>query len=127
MGANDGGIDHLDAVGASAGLVQRLQYHVPDPRLRPAPELAIDRVPGAEMAVQITPCGPCSGDPEYPIEHQSMITRPPTSPRTPLDYERLEKGPLLIRHQTSNQHRSPQRTALNQRSADLGILFVHTT
>lgn len=42
MGANDGGIDHLDTVVARPGLVQRFQHHVPDPRLRPAPELAVD-------------------------------------------------------------------------------------
>lgn len=41
-GANDGGIDHLDAGGARAGLVQRLQHHIPDPRLRPASALAIE-------------------------------------------------------------------------------------
>ena len=32
MGTDDAGIDHLDAGVTFAGLVQRVQHHVPDPR-----------------------------------------------------------------------------------------------
>lgn len=32
MGADDGEVDHLDAVMVRAGLVQRLQHHIAAPR-----------------------------------------------------------------------------------------------
>ena len=69
MGANDGGIDHLDAVVARPGFVQSLQHHVPDARQRPAPELAADRVPLIKMTVQVTPGRARASDPEDPIKH----------------------------------------------------------
>lgn len=127
MGADDGGIDHLDAAMPCAGLVQRLQHHLPGPRQRPAPELPIDRVPLAEMAVQVTPGRACPSDPEHSVQHPSVITRTPPPSRPLLDNERLEERPFLVRHQTTNQRHSPQRAALNQSSGDLGIHFVHTT
>lgn len=55
MSADDARIDHLNAVGASASLLQPLQRHIPDPHLRLVPALAIDGVPGAEMDVQDSP------------------------------------------------------------------------
>ena len=125
MGADDGGIDHLNAGKTFAVLVQRLQHDVPGLRLCPAPEPA-DRVPCPEMAVQITPCSPSPGDPEHSVQHQPVIARPPPPPWPHLDHERLEERPLRIRHQSTTQGCSPQRTALNQRSGDLGIHFVHT-
>jgi hypothetical protein len=127
MGANDGGIDHLDAVLALPALVQRRQQHIPHPTQGPAPELAIDRVPFAEMVVQIAPGRARSGDPEHPVQHQPVIPGPTTAPRTALDHQRREERPLLIRHQTTNQDRSPQRAALNQRSDDLGIHLINRT
>lgn len=108
MGANDGGIDHLDAVLTLPGLVQRPQQHVPHPTLGPAPELPVDRVPFAKVVVQVTPGRPRPRDPEHPVQHQPVIPGPTTAPRTALDHERREERPLLIRHQTANQHRSPK-------------------
>ena len=125
MDADDGGIDHLDAVVARAGVVHRPQHHVPEPRLRPAPELTIDQVPCAEVAMKITPCGARPGDPEHPVQHQPMITRPSTAPWSLLDHEGVEEGPFLVRHQTTNQHHSPQRAALNQSKGDCGTPCPH--
>ena len=73
MSANNGGINHLNTVLTLPGLVQRLQHHVPEPRQRPTPKLAVDRVPLAKMAVQITPGRARSSDPEYPVKHQTVI------------------------------------------------------
>lgn len=68
IGANNGGIDHLNAIVTFAGLVQRLQHHVPDSRQPPTPELPVDRVPLAELAVQSTSGRACPGDPEDPVQ-----------------------------------------------------------
>ncbi len=51
VGAHDGQVDHLHAVLAFAALVEVRQYHIPNARRRPAPELAVDRAPLAEMIV----------------------------------------------------------------------------
>jgi hypothetical protein len=49
MGANDGAVDHLEGVRDQPALVQGLQYPFPQPSQRPAPELAVDRRPLAEL------------------------------------------------------------------------------
>jgi hypothetical protein len=56
-----------------------------------------------------------------------VISRTPTPTRARLDQERRKEPPLIIRHQSTNQSRSPQGAALNQRSDDLGIHFVNRT
>ena len=61
------------------------------------------------------------------VAMRKVITRATAAPRTRLDHERREEPPLLIRHQTTNQSRSPQRAASNQRSDDFGIYFVNRT
>jgi hypothetical protein len=63
--------------------------------------------------------------PNNPPLHQPVVPGPPATPRTHLDHEWREERPLLIRHQTMNQGRSPQRTSLESAISRLGILFLN--
>jgi hypothetical protein len=66
VGAYDGAVDHLHAVLPQAAVVERLQNDVPGSGKRPAPELAVDRRPFAEVFVQVTLRHAGARDPEYP-------------------------------------------------------------
>lgn len=126
VSANNRAVDHLEAGLAGAAVVQRLQHHVPDAGERPAPELAIHRVPGPEVLMKVPPRRARSRNPEYPIQNKSVVNRRAATPPGRSRQERLEKLPLIIRHQTTNHATLPQRAALNQSLTDLGIHFVHS-
>jgi hypothetical protein len=49
MRPNDGRIDHLQRRIAHAAAGERLQDHIPDAAVGPAPELSEDRIPVAEF------------------------------------------------------------------------------
>lgn len=127
MRPDNGAVDHLDALADPFGLVQGFQQKVPHSGKRPAPELPIDRRPLAEMFVQIPPLRPGAGDPENPIENEAVVLRPSPAMRAANRHERLETGPLLIRHQSPNQGRLVPKATLNQKLALIGILFVNRT
>ena len=55
VGPDNGAINHLDTVGHRAALIEGVQQNLPNPGQCPAPELPIDRLPLAEMIVQVTP------------------------------------------------------------------------
>ena len=77
----------------------------------------------SKVFIQIATWRAGRGDPERPVENLAAILRTPTTHRTRLDHERCQEHPLLIRDQTSNHDRSPQRAALRQRLVDSGTLF----
>jgi hypothetical protein len=70
-----------------------------------------DRIPVAELLRQVAPRRASSHQPKDRVEHTTMVARRPTAAA---DQERLEIRPLIVRHQSANHRRSPQRAALNQ-------------
>lgn len=117
--ANDGGIDHLQAVRYGSALAQSLEHQLPDASQRPAAELAIDPRPGTEIVVKITPQNASTCDPEHAIQHPSVIRGRPASLAAARHHEGLEKRPLLVRHQPANQDRLPN-ASLESRFDRLG-------
>jgi hypothetical protein len=101
-------VDHLQAGLAAAAVVERFEQQLPQARQRPAPELAINRRPFAEMLVQVAPgyAGACN--PENPVQNKPMISRTPPAARSSLDHERLKTRPFLIAHQTPDQGSLPK-------------------
>jgi hypothetical protein len=93
-------VDHLQAGVAAAAVIEGFEQQLPQAGQRPAPELAIDRRPFAEMFVQITPGNAGPRNPENPIQNKTMIPRATTTARTAFDHERLKTGPFLVAHQT---------------------------
>jgi hypothetical protein len=71
----------------------RLRPTPPSSRPRPPPppasELPVNRAPLAELAVQITPSRPRTGDLEDPVQRQPVISRPPHPPRPLLNLKQL--------------------------------------
>jgi hypothetical protein len=99
MRPDDGAVDHLQAGLDVIGIVQRLQYRVPQAADRPTAELPIDRTPLAEVLRQVTPrrARPC--DPEHAVQQKPMIAAWPPTLGASLCHEGLEERPFLIRHQ----------------------------
>ena len=62
-------VDHLQAGVATATVVEGFEQQLPQAGQRPAPELAVDRRPFAEMFVQVAPGYARPGYPENPIQH----------------------------------------------------------
>jgi len=103
MCPNDGAVDHLQAVGNGFGLVQRFKQKIPEARLGPAPELAIDRGPFTKEVWQIPPLHSSARDPEHAVQDQPVILRRTAPLRTGFYNERRKKRPLLIAHQSTDQ------------------------
>ena len=118
MRPHDGRIDHLHAALWALALVQGPQHQFPDASQRPAPELPVHRRPLTEILVQITPGSTRARDPEYAVQHPSVILRRPTALPASRDHEWLKKRPLRVRHQTANQNCLP-KTVLNHTGGQL--------
>ena len=101
-------VDHLQAGVPAAAVVEGFEEKLPQARQRPAPELAINRCPFAEVFVQITPGNTGSRNPENPIQNKPMIPRTPPAARTTLDHERLKTSPFLVAHQSPDQGSLPK-------------------
>lgn len=108
MGAHDRRVDHLHGSRRAAFLVERIEHQFEQAGFRPAPELPVDRVPLAEMLVQIAPGRPGPRDPEDAVEYLPMILRRPTALAAPCDHQGFEKRPFLVAHQAANQDRLPK-------------------
>src|SRR5271154_2836231 len=115
MRPHDGRIDHLYAALWALVLVQGPQHQFPDASQRPAPELPVHRRPLAEILVQITPGSTRARDPEYAVQHPSVILWRPTALPASRDHEWLEKRPLRVRHQTPNQNCLPKSSLESHR------------
>ena len=111
MRADDGRIDHLQSRVAHSTSSERLQDHIPDAAVGPPSKLPKDRIPVAELLRQVAPRRASSHQPKDRVEHTTMVARRPTAAAY---QERLEIRPLIVRHQSANHRRSPQRAALNQ-------------
>ena len=61
-----GTVDHLQTGVAATTVVERFQQQLPQAGQCPAPELAVDRRPFAEMLMQVAPGNPRSRNPENP-------------------------------------------------------------
>jgi hypothetical protein len=101
-------VDHLQTGIATAAVVEGFEQQLPQTRQRPAPELAVNRRPFAEMLVQVAPGYTRSRNPENPIQDKAVISWAPPATRTALNHERLKTTPFLIAHQTTDQGRLPQ-------------------
>src|ERR1700709_2833585 len=97
VSAHDGGVDHLHAVLALAALVEGRQQDIPHARQRPAPELAVEHAPLAEITMQVASGRARACDPEPPVQHQDTILGSTAPPRSCLNHEWREEGPLLVR------------------------------
>jgi hypothetical protein len=104
MRPHDSAVDHLDTVGLSPAVGQGFQYGFPDPGLRPARELAVDRAPLAEIVMQVTPLRPGSRDPENPIQYAPVVTRRTPALAAARHHKGLEERPFRVRHQTANHN-----------------------
>ena len=101
-------VDHLQAGVAAAAVVERFEQQLPQTGKRPAPELAVNRRPFAEMLVQVAPGNARPRDPKNPIQNKPMISRTPPTPRTALDHEWLKTHPFLVAHQTPDHGSLPK-------------------
>ena len=122
MGANDSAVDHL----------QGIRDFFPQPRKRPAPELAIDRRPLAKLVGQVTPRRPRARNPENPIQNKAMVRGFASVRGARSQDEALMKRPFLVRHQVSCQaglHRRYQLESRSPRHVNLfcqhGLAFVY--
>ena len=116
MGAHDRRVDHLHGGRRTVRLGQGFEHQLEQAALRPAAELPVDRVPLAEMPVQIAPRHAGARDPEDAVENPPVILRRPPALAAPRDHQRFENRPFLIRHQDANQDRLP-KSSLESRFA----------
>lgn len=123
MRPHDGAVDHLHAVRDRAAVVQGLQDQLPQPRERPAPELAIDRRPFAELLGQVAPRGAGAGHPENPIQNKTMVLRLAAIRPPHRDDEGFEERPLGVRNQVACQDRLPCRHDLESHPTPSGNPF----
>src|SRR3546814_8821313 len=101
-------VDHLKAGVAATAVVERFEHQLPQTGQRPAPELAVNRRPFAEMLVQIAPRDTRSRNPEYTIQNKAMVPGAPATPSASFDHERLKAAPLFVAHQTTDQGNLPK-------------------
>lgn len=108
VGPHDRRINHLHRSRRPILLTQGTEHQLEDAGLRPTTELLVDRVPIAEILVQIPPRRSGSSDPEYPVENPPVILGRPSALAACRYDKRLKKQPLLIRHQSANQDCLPK-------------------
>ena len=119
MGAHDRRVDHLYDHRRPTVFAQGVEHQFEEAGFRPAAELLVDRVPHAEMLVEIAPRSPGPRDPEDAVENLAVILRRPSAFDAPYNHDGFEKCPFLIRHQAANQDRLP-KNSLESRFA-LGV------
>jgi hypothetical protein len=101
-------VDHLQTGVATPAVVEGLKQQLPQTRQRPAPELAINRRPFAEMLMQVAPRDTRSRNPENPIQNKTVVPRPSPAPGATLNHKRLKTGPFFVAHQTTHQGSLPK-------------------
>lgn len=117
MRPDDGTVDHLHAVRNRFAGVENLQDRLPQPRKRPAPELAINRGPFAEFLGQVSPRRAGAGDPENPVQHSSMVNWLAAVRLTHRPQKRFKERPFRIRHQIPRQDSLQSQSYLESRQA----------
>lgn len=103
MGPDHGAVDHLKGVWHGPALVQSVHDLLPEPRQRPAPELAVDARPLAKLFRQIGPWRAVPSNPENPIKNKAMVGGLASVPGAVCQDEPLKERPFLVRHQVSYQ------------------------
>ena len=118
-------VDQLDAFADPFGLDQRLEATLPQSGERPAPELAIDRRPFAEMSVQVAPLHSGAGDQENSSQNKPMIFGGSTiyAPRTVTNGSKQPHSASDINPQ--DQERRLPKATLKQNHNQMGILFLN--
>ena len=112
MCANDGRVEHEGfAVNILAQLLEDVDPHPP---LSPPPETRVDGVPRTVATRQVTPGGPCSKNPQNPVDHDSVWLRWSAPPAAFRGQKRYYPFPLLIAQLVSSPHRSGSNTAAAQ-------------
>jgi hypothetical protein len=124
MRAHNGRIDHLQCRIGESATCECLQDQIPNATVGPSAELSKYRIPFAKLLRQIAPRRASPHQPQYRVQHETMVAR-----RTPsvTEQKRFEVRPLIVVHQSANQGCPPQRTALNQLSILPSTDFVHET
>lgn len=123
MGPDHGAVYHLKGVWHGPALVQGVQDILPEPRQRPAPELAVDARPLAKLFRQIAPWRTGSGNPENPIKNTAVVGGFASVRGADGENEPLVERPLLVRHQVSCQADLYRRYQLESRSTPNRNLF----
>ena len=97
-------VDHLQAWGTTAAVVEGLRHQFPQARRRKAPKQPVNLWPFVEMLVQFKPSDTRPRNPENPIQNMTVVPRATTASGAGLDHERLKAGPFLVSHQTAYQN-----------------------
>lgn len=103
MCPDHGAVDHLDAVWRCAAIIQSIEHQLLQSCQSPAPELAIDTRPLAELLRQITPGSTGASNPENAIEHEAVVRSRTTALPSNRHQERFKECPLSILHQQTRQ------------------------
>ena len=119
MGADHGAVDHLQGIRSRPAFVQRVHDLLPPPRQGPAPKLAADAGPRAELLRQVSPRRSGASDPENPIQNKSVVQWLASVRGAGGQNEGFMKRPILVRHQVSCQAGLHRRYKLESRSARL--------
>ena len=100
---DDGAVDHRHFHIGLFG--QGIENTFKDPCNTPIPELAVDRVPLAELTGKIAPLRPGSGNLEHALQKQTGITARPTWIGLLAQTMRRDLAPLTIRDDVAvNRH-----------------------
>src|SRR3546814_16782959 len=101
-------VDHLKAGVAATAVVERFEHQLPQTGQRPAPELAVNRRPFAEMLVQIAPRDTRSRNPESTIQNKAMVPGAPATPSASFAQARTKAAPIFVAHQTTDPGNLPK-------------------
>lgn len=116
MGASHGAVDHLERIRHKSVFVQGCHDLPPQPCRDPAPELAADTGPLAELFGQVAPRGAHPCGPENPIRNKAVVRGLAPAGGTDGQNEASVEGLFLARHQVSCQAGLHRRYQLESRS-----------
>src|SRR3546814_15316853 len=113
-------VDHLKAGVAATAVVERFEHQLPQTGQRPAPVLAVNRRPFAEMLVQIAPRDTRTRNPECTIQNKAKVPGATATPSASFDNERHKAAPLLDTHHTTEQSNLPKNKNRKAASRERG-------
>src|SRR6202030_888691 len=124
MGADNGGIDHLQGRRPRIALGQRLQQSRPQPGLGPALEPLVDRIPFSVALRQVAPLRASSCDPQNAVQRAPVMRR--RAPATSFSSNKwLEYRPFVVRQVPATQVCLLPRGSLESRTDSLDNHFVN--
>jgi hypothetical protein len=116
-GASRPDVGYLERVRDQPAFVQGIHDPLAEPRQGPAPELAVDRRPRAELFRQVTARRAGAGDPEHPVQNKTMVQGFASVRGADCPNDAFMERPLLVRHQIWCQAGPDRRSQLESRSA----------